>query len=284
MDTLETDDRVGAVVALKPGEHAKSRLGLPTPLRQRLAWTMALDTVRALAEALPVVVVVSAEPALASRLARAGVRAQVVPEPPQPGMNAALAYGGGRLRAAGVATVLACVGDLPALRVASVRRVVEASRTFSRAFLPDASGVGTTMVIAHAAELEPHFQGRSAARHRASGAVPLTAELLGEPLADARHDVDTEVDLATVIALGVGPHTAALLDQRTSPGWAATNRSPPPAAIDDHGCPVAVTAAGRRIPLPQGALADGLRHARSGQRLHAVTSTEQVLVRLAVTS
>jgi 2-phospho-L-lactate/phosphoenolpyruvate guanylyltransferase len=276
MDTLETEHRTGAVVALKPGEHAKSRLGLPTPLRQRLAWTMALDTLRALAEALPVVVVVSAEPALASRLARVGVRAQVVPESPQPGMNAALAYGGGRLRAAGVATVLACVGDLPALRVASVRRVVEASRTFSRAFLPDASGVGTTMVIAHAAELEPHFQGRSAARHRASGAVPLTAELLGEPLADARHDVDTEVDLATVIALGVGPHTAALLDQRTS-RLGRYQQITATGAIDDHGCPVAVTAAGRRIALPQGALADGLRHARSGQRLHAVTSTEQVL-------
>ena len=166
---------------------------------------MALDTLRSLAEALPVVVVVSAQPALASRLARAGIRAEVVPEPPQPGMNAALAYGAGRLRTAGIATVLACVGDLPALRVASVRRVVEASRTFPRAFLPDASGVGTTMVIAHSAELEPHFQGRSAARHRASGAVPLTDELLGGPLADARRDVDTEVDLATVIDLGVGP-------------------------------------------------------------------------------
>jgi 2-phospho-L-lactate/phosphoenolpyruvate guanylyltransferase len=276
MDTLETDRRVGAVVALKPGEHAKSRLGLPAPLRQRLAWTMALDTLRALAEALPVVVVVSAEPALASRLARAGIRAEVVPEPPQPGMNAALTYGAVRLRAAGIATVLACVGDLPALRAASVRRVVEVSRTFSRAFLPDASGVGTTMLIAHAAKLEPHFQGRSAARHRASGAVPLTAELLGGPLGDARHDVDTEVDLATVIGLGLGPHTAALLDQRTA-RLGRYHQITATSSVDDHGCQVAVTAAGRRIALPQSALADGLRHARSGQRLHAVTSTDQVL-------
>ena len=30
-------------------------------------------------------------------------------------------------------------------------------------------------------------------------------------------------------------------------------------------------------PLPRGVLADGLRHARSGQRLHAVTSPDQVL-------
>jgi 2-phospho-L-lactate/phosphoenolpyruvate guanylyltransferase len=276
MDTLSMDPRSGAVVALKPGEHAKSRLGLPAPLRQRLAWTMALDTLGALAGALPRVLVVSAQPALASRLARAGIRAEVVPEPPQSGMNAALAYGADRLRSAGIATVMACVGDLPALRVASVHRVLEASRTFPRAFLPDTSGVGTTMVIAHAGQLDPHFQGRSAARHRASGAIPLTAELLGGPLADARHDVDTEVDLATVIGLGVGPHTAALIDQRTA-RLGHYQQITATGSVDDHGRQLAVTAAGRRVTLSRGALADGLRHARSGQRLHAVTSGECVL-------
>jgi 2-phospho-L-lactate guanylyltransferase len=276
MDALQTDQRTGAVVALKPGEHAKSRLGLPAPLRQRLAWTMALDTLWSLAEALPVVIVVSAQPALQSRLARAGIRADVVPEPPEPGMNAALAYGAGRLRAAGVATVLACVGDLPALRVASVGQVVERSRNFPRAFVADASGVGTTMLIARSAELEPHFQGRSAARHRSSGAVPLTDELLGGPLADARCDVDTEVDLATVLDLGVGPHTSALLDQRTA-RLGSYQQITATGSTDDQGQQVAVTAAGRRIALPRGVLSDGLRHARSGQRLHAVTSPDQVL-------
>ena len=75
MDTLEIDRPAGAVVALKSGEYAKSRLGLPVPLRQRLAWTMALDTLRALEGALPHVLVVSAQPALGSRLARAGIQA-----------------------------------------------------------------------------------------------------------------------------------------------------------------------------------------------------------------
>ena len=42
------------------------------------------------------------------------------------------------------------------------------------------------------------------------GRMPLTEEVLGEPLADARRDVDTEVDLATAVGLGVGPSTAAL--------------------------------------------------------------------------
>jgi 2-phospho-L-lactate/phosphoenolpyruvate guanylyltransferase len=276
MDTLRLDRRTGAVVALKPSEYAKSRLMLPAPLRQRLAWTMALDTLGALAQALPHLVVVSAQPALASGLARAGIAAEVVMEPPQSGMNAALAYGADRLRAAGIATVLACVGDLPALRVASVLRVVQASRNFTRAFLPDSSGVGTTMLVANAGRLDPNFQGRSAARHRASGAIPLTPDLLAEPLADARHDVDTEVDLATVIGLGVGRHTAALVDRQTArlgdyQQITATD------TVDVHGRQLAVTAAGRRLVLPADALADGLRHARSGQRLHAVTSPSAVL-------
>jgi 2-phospho-L-lactate guanylyltransferase len=270
------DRRAGAVVALKPGAYAKSRLKLPDPLRQRLAWTMALDTLAALAGALPHVLVVSAQPALASSLTRAGIRAEVLGEPAQPGMNAALAYGAERLRAAGMGTVLACVGDLPALRVASVQRVLHVSADFSRAYLPDSSGVGTTMLVATSGPLDPHFQGRSAARHRASGAHPLTSEVLGEPLADARHDVDTEVDLATVIGLAVGRHTAALIDRRTGrlgdyQQITATD------LVDDHGQQRAVTAAGRRVTLPREALADGLRCARSGQRLHAVTSPEGVL-------
>jgi len=276
MDTLETDRPVAAVVALKSGEYARSRLDLPAPLRQRLAWTMALDTLRALTGAVPHVIVVTAQPAVASRLARAGIQVEVVPEPPQSGMNTALAYGASRLRAAGVATVLACVGDLPALRVSSVQRVIAAAQTFPRAFLPDTSGVGTTMLVANGEQLDPHFQGRSAARHRASGAVPLTAELLGEPVTDARHDVDTEVDLATVIGLGVGRHTAALIDQQTA-RLGSYQQITATGAVDDHGRQLAVTAAGRRIPLAPSALADGLRHARSGQRLHAVTSPDCVL-------
>lgn len=40
-----------AVVALKQSPYAKSRLDVPAPLRRRLAWTMALDTLSALASA-----------------------------------------------------------------------------------------------------------------------------------------------------------------------------------------------------------------------------------------
>ena len=68
------------------------------------------------------------------------------------------------------------------------------------------------MLVAHAVELAPQFQGRSAAAHHASGAVSLSAEMIGSPIADARRDVDTEADLAAAIDLGVGPATNALID------------------------------------------------------------------------
>jgi 2-phospho-L-lactate guanylyltransferase len=132
------------------------------------------------------------------------------------------------------------------------------------------------MLVARDATLAPDFSGRSAARHRAGGAVPLTDEVLGEPLADARRDVDTEVDLATAIGLGIGTSTAALVDSAegrlgryqvvTTTGW-----------TDDHGQPLAVTAAGRRVVLPDGVVAENPRPVRPGQRLHAVTAAGRVL-------
>jgi 2-phospho-L-lactate/phosphoenolpyruvate guanylyltransferase len=276
MDTSDSVSPAAAVVALKPSEYAKSRLDLPPPLRQRLAETMALDTLRALADAVAQVVVVSGQPALASRLSRAGIAATVWSEPAEPGMNAALAYGAERIRADGFGTVLACVGDLPALRVASVHRVLRAARGVPRAFLPDASGVGTTMLVATDAPLLPGFTGRSADRHERGGALPLTEDRLGGPLADARRDVDTEVDLAAAIGLGVGPFTTALVDAAdgrlgeyqvvTATDW-----------TDASGRRLAVTAAGRRIVLPDGATGGVGRAVRSGQRLHAVTAADRVL-------
>jgi 2-phospho-L-lactate/phosphoenolpyruvate guanylyltransferase len=276
MDTSDAVPPAAAVVALKPSEHAKSRLDLPVPLRRRLAETMALDTLRAVAAAVSRVVVVSGQPALASRLVRAGIAATVLGEPAQPGMNAALAYGAQRLRADGFGTVVACVGDLPALRTASVSRVLQVSRPFPRAFLADASGVGTTMLAAHDVPLAPAFSGRSADRHRAGGAVPLVEELGEEPLADARRDVDTEDDLVTAIGLGVGPFTAALLD----PAYDRLGKYQVVTATDwtnDRGQRLAVTAAGRRIVLPEHSVGEGVRSVRSGQRLHAVTTADRVL-------
>jgi 2-phospho-L-lactate guanylyltransferase len=269
-DAAEVDGTTAAVVALKPATYAKSRLGtLPDPLRRRLAWTMAVDTLTALAAAVTEVLVVSEQPALASRLARAGVRARVVDEAGAEGMNGALRRGAALLQATGHATVLACVGDLPALRPATVATVLAAASAAGRYYLADASGTGTTMLIAVATALDPHFQGRSAAAHQASGAVALTDQLLGAPVPDARSDVDTEADLVPAVALGTGPATAALLDPGTGQ-LAEYSVITTTSHTDADQQPLALTATGHRVVLPPASLADGLRALRPGQRLHGV--------------
>ena len=190
-------------------------------------------------------------------------------------MNAALAYGADELRAQGFGTVLACVGDLPALRPASVARVLQVSGRFSRAFLADASGVGTTMLVAHDAPLAPDFQGRSAARHRAGGAVPLTEEGARRAVGRRPPRRGHRGGPGPAVGLGVGPSTAALLTPDGQLGdyqvVTATDWT------DDHGRSLAVTAAGRRVVLPDEVVADQRHRVRSGQRLHAVTAAGRVL-------
>ena len=66
---------------------------------------------------------------------------------------------------------------------------------------------GTTLLLAAAgAPLDPRFGASSAARHRASGAVPLAGRGPG-----LRRDVDTGDDLCAAAELGLGPHTRAVL-------------------------------------------------------------------------
>jgi 2-phospho-L-lactate guanylyltransferase len=264
------------VIALKPTEHAKSRLAVPDPLRRRLAWTMALDTLSALCRALPHVLVVSDQPALEARLNHAGIPAEVISESGHVGINSALRRGALTLHSQGYRSVVACVGDLPALRPESVLRILSASLAHERSFVADASGVGTTMLIAHDVDLAPQFQGRSAAAHHTSGAVSLADEAVGWPIVDARRDVDTEADLAAAIGLGVGPATSALIDQ----GKGRLGRYELITATewrDADGEPLAVTATGRRIAFPAEALRGELRGARLGQRLHAVQADGRVL-------
>ena len=234
MDTPPPDERLAAVVALKTLPTAKTRLAtLPGPLRERLARCMALDTLAALAPAVHHLLVISDQPDLSPELSRLGLRARVVAEPQLDrtapdgkagdSLNRALAYGDALLRADGVTRVLACVGDLPALRTETVVRVLTTATSAGRSFLPDHDGRGTTMLIADGEPLGPLFgtglvAGRltgSAARHRRSGAAALS---LDSP--DARWDVDTIDDLQIAHELGLGPATGNLLD----PGSGAVGR------------------------------------------------------------
>ena len=122
--------------------------------------------------------------------------------------------------------------------------------------------------------LAPHFQGRSAAAHHSSGAVPLTDERLGAGVPDARRDVDTEVDLLGAVGLGLGPATAALVDPATGRARDVRGRHDDrPGRRRRSGG----HAGGVRVALAEDRLADDLRSPRPGQRLHAVLAGTTVL-------
>ncbi|SNX64278.1 2-phospho-L-lactate guanylyltransferase [Streptomyces sp. TLI_55] len=206
------------VIPLKPLERAKSRLSdtAGDGLRPGLALAFAQDTVAAAlaSPAVGDVAVVTDDPLAGRELSALGAR--IVPDEPRGGLNAALAYGAGVVRAAQPRSAVAALNaDLPALRPVELARVLDAAAEFPRAFLPDAAAIGTTLLaVREGQELRPAFGTDSRARHRASGAVELTL-----PGVDSvRQDVDTGEDLRAALALGVGPRTAAVSAGLLIPG------------------------------------------------------------------
>ncbi|MFI5490998.1 2-phospho-L-lactate guanylyltransferase [Actinoplanes sp. NPDC051859] len=195
-----------AVVPVKSLGTAKSRLrgAVPAARHEELALAMVLDTVTAVAacEQVGELVVVTDDPAVAAAVA--GIGARIVADVPG-GLNASLRFGAdvavghGRRRAA-------LAGDLPALRPAELGAVLLAAGD-GRAYVVDAAGSGTVLLTAGpGCALDPRFGPGSATAHAASGAVALAGDCPG-----LRQDVDTAADLRTVLGLGAGDHTCALL-------------------------------------------------------------------------
>jgi len=172
--------------------------------RAHLAVAMALDAVAVLRDVVARVIIVCGplELDVARRLGSLGAELRDEPTPPR-GLNAALADGIAALP--GDTPTIACVGDLPSLDADSVRAVLDESRTGPVA-VPDADGLGTTMIAGAARLLEPRFGGHSAARHRAHG-----YRLLPGAPERARRDVDDATALLDAVRVGVGPATARLL-------------------------------------------------------------------------
>ncbi|MBF6329263.1 2-phospho-L-lactate guanylyltransferase [Nocardia transvalensis] len=210
-------DAVHAVIAVKHLDRAKSRLAdrLPPVDRSRLVLAMLCDTVTAAAEAgLGSVTVVTPDAEVADTVRALG--AVVHPDPvssPEDGLNAALSDAAAAVRRRhGAVDLLALQADLPALRPNELCDMLAAAPS-GRAIVADHAGRGTAALLVRGgvAPLAPLFGVDSARRHIASGATDLAGHWPG-----LRQDVDTAEDLRRAVELGVGPATAALLDDI---GW-----------------------------------------------------------------
>jgi 2-phospho-L-lactate guanylyltransferase len=207
------------VVPVKSLSGAKTRLApeLSAGERAALARAFALDTIEAArgARAVARVVVVSDEPTIELAL-REVPRVEVVPELGPRGLAAAIAHGiavagAGRWSRSG-SPVAVLLGDLPAMRAGDLDAALEAAARHPLAFVPDAEGTGTTLATARTGvALAPHFGADSAARHTAAGFVDLVAAHPAAIAPGLRRDVDTAAELGEAVALGVGPHTRAVV-------------------------------------------------------------------------
>ena len=208
---------VGLVIPVRGGDRGKSRLGLEPPRRSALAAAFALDTVAAARAAARVgeIVVVGAlaEPVEGVRVVAdpgegllAAVRAGLAALPASTAQAGADADAGA---GAGPAPTAVLLGDLPALRPVELDDALAAAALHDRAFVPDAEGSGTSLIVARAGV--PHFPAfgpDSAARHRAAGYVELSLPASS----GLRRDVDTLDQLRAAASLALGPRTRTLLD------------------------------------------------------------------------
>ena len=204
-----TDKAWSVLMPVKVLAEAKSRLaGLAGPRRAELALALASDTVTAVLGSDTVARVVVITDDQDAALALAALGAQVVPDEPHAGLNAALrhgaAYVAARWPASGTAALSA---DLPALRPGHLSRALRAAAAWPTAFVADAAGDGTTLyTAAPGVAFRPAFGLASRARHAAGGAV----ELILDGIPGLRRDVDTPSDLCGAATLGLGPHSAPL--------------------------------------------------------------------------
>jgi 2-phospho-L-lactate/phosphoenolpyruvate guanylyltransferase len=198
------------IVPIKRFGEGKQRLA-SRPDRAALAEAFARDTLAAVAAAphVRMLLVVTDDPLLASDLSLP-VAVTVVTQQ-APGLNNAISAG---LRVANDRwpdwgqAVLA--GDLPALTSDDLERTFAIAEEIPLGVVADAHSTGTVMLTAQpGVPLLPAFGVGSASRHRDLGHRLIRGS---ERL---RRDVDTPDDLAAAIRLGVGPHTAEVLQGAT---------------------------------------------------------------------
>ncbi len=215
MSSLPTAARYGVLVPVKPPSVAKSRLAsLGDEVRTELAAAFALDTVDAALACREVarVLVVTDDFRLAAAVRPRG--ADVVPDGVADDLNATLVQAAAELARRDPQLHLAALcADLPALRPEELGRALSAAPGGRTAFVADASGTGTTLLLApDLSAFDPRFGAGSADAHRAAGAHEVTLS----DVPTLRRDVDTPDDLAEALDLGAGPRTS----------WVSTTRLP----------------------------------------------------------
>jgi len=191
--------RYSIIIPVKPVTIGKSRLRASGAAGDDLVAAIALDTIAAVRAAGFPVLVVTDDPQVTAEAGTLG--AQVTPDAPAAGLNAAIRYGEALVGTSVPRAAL--TADLPALRPAELRDAL--SGVTARSFLADHTGTGTTTLAAPAGvPLDPFFGPGSAAAHAASGARPLDGAW-----PTLRLDVDTRDDLDAARTLGLGPRTGA---------------------------------------------------------------------------
>lgn len=252
-----------AVVPVKGGPLAKSRLALPRADRLRLADAFARDTVTALLAVTPgmPVLVVSSDAAVSQWVAADGAR--LVADPGL-GLDAAVAAGCRVAASLGARRIAVVLGDHPALHRDEVGAALEAATRHPACVVPDADGDGTAMLTltvpagGSTVAVRTAFGPGSALAHERLGYTRLDLDLPG-----LRVDVDDAGSLAAAVGLGVGAHSVLALARATVPGVQATIHR-----IADDGSGSALLDDGVEVRLPPDAAASsGLRHLRIGQRV-----------------
>lgn len=202
-----TTPRFALLVPVKDGRGAKTRLG-PVGEDRRAALMAAFvrDAVAAALGSALVDVHLVGDPAALREIAD-DLGVPVLPDEGDGDLNRALRRAAARVQREdrGVAVMLA---DLPCLRTSDLETAL---RHPGRAFVADAGGTGTTLLLAPpGVDLDPRFGAGSAGRHASSGATPIPGELTS-----LRLDVDTTDDLEAALRLGVGASTASLAGRET---------------------------------------------------------------------
>jgi 2-phospho-L-lactate guanylyltransferase len=207
------------VIVARVGNQAKSRLAtvLDVPARRRLALAMLSDVLDICASAVPPLAGTIAVVDVAEArwiVERAG--AVGVDDPGLGDMNAAAAAGVRAAAELGAASVVVLPGDVPLILSRDLEALIDAAGAAVRAVIVGASrdGQGTNALLLRPPDvIEPAFGPPSVGRHvragLASGAQTRVVSKLGLAL-----DVDTPADLAALVDLPVGSHTASALAER----------------------------------------------------------------------